>query len=554
MGECSSACQVISPAIDLVELKSGRGNVFLESAIPLTKSLHHEVVSLGRRIESLDVVHQLPLPQRQRQSKSQQSSRREELDLVVSDVRRLLERIDRETPLLQLAITASGESLATSLPTTISPSRLLQASTLLIVGDTQYAQDPTKTVQVGPIFYLSLYMLFLGHAHSSGRLGEDTLPRTDMNVDDRTSSSQPRALRFGFCDGDRKPTWQEVIHKARVRLCRAAPTRFASIEDAGLAKKRSHDAEKAPEYSYHLEIVEDCNDGRVHEDALRLPNESTLVDTRHVIPVHQISKIFYADTGRILNLPNVAEGESNPVLLLKRDSSTQLRTKPVDPIEEHVERTSACNPDEAPEQSELDGQLESDNCPKHLKRGAPPNGVFPPHLDQDWIAFEVFVPDPESGPESDSGDNSYEVGDGNSCSRTDATENQVSNDRGLIDQLKSLSFRSKSVPHVSGLSQCAPSLDQSRADVQDAERAEGFVARSPFDGVTSSLSLVEMLIRLAGLQEFQQASHISIPDHILTFFLEETSTTGLSGEASRRERRETRGRLGFDPYTDGPPA
>lgn len=39
---------------------------------------------------------------------------------------------------------------------------------------------------------------------------------------------------------------------------------------------------------------------------------------REVVPIHELSKIFYADTGKILNIGN--EGETNsPVLLLKRD-------------------------------------------------------------------------------------------------------------------------------------------------------------------------------------------------------------------------------------------
>lgn len=81
---------------------------------------------------------------------------------------------------------------------------------------------------------------------------------------------------------------------------------------------------------------------------------------------------------------------------------------------------------------------------------------------------------------------------------------------------------------------------------------ESFVARSPFGAIVSSLSLMEILIRLASMQEFQQTSHLAIPDHILTFFLEETSTTGLHGEKRWKIRSDTKRRVGFDPYTDTP--
>jgi hypothetical protein len=75
----------------------------------------------------------------------------------------------------------------------------------------------------------------------------------------------------------------------------------------------------------------------------------------------------------------------------------------------------------------------------------------------------------------------------------------------------------------------------------------------PFSTITTSLSLIEMLVRLAGLQEFQQTSHLSIPDHVLTFFLEESSTTGLVGEARRAQREAAEARVGFDPYVDSTP-
>lgn len=142
--------------------RSGRGNVFLESAVPLTRSLHQEIVALGQRMETIAKLEEHR--QQSHKSTSKHGSGTGLIDKVISDIKSVLDRIDREMPLLQLAITASGETLSTSLPAGISPSRLLQASTLLIVGDTQHAQDPYRTVQIGPSFALSVYMLFLAHA------------------------------------------------------------------------------------------------------------------------------------------------------------------------------------------------------------------------------------------------------------------------------------------------------------------------------------------------------------------------------------------------------
>jgi hypothetical protein len=206
------ASQIISPAIDLIEFKSGRGNVFLESAAPLAKSLHKDIVSLGRRIEAVTTVDS---NSSRVQTKPLRVSR-DDLVAIASGIKALLERIDREIPLLQLAISASGESLSTSLPAGISPSRLLQASTLLTVGDTQFAQDPTRPVQIGPAFTLSLYMLFLGHASTLIPHGATDITDITISTHNHSSSSSSIGTGYGLGEGERKPLWQEVLHKARV--------------------------------------------------------------------------------------------------------------------------------------------------------------------------------------------------------------------------------------------------------------------------------------------------------------------------------------------------
>jgi hypothetical protein len=63
-----------------------------------------------------------------------------------------------------------------------------------------------------------------------------------------------------------------------------------------------------------------------------------------------------------------------------------------------------------------------------------------------------------------------------------------------------------------------------------------------------------MLIRLTALQQFQQSSHLAIPDEFLNFFLSDSSTVGAGsdGELRRRVRREARARVGFDPYDESP--
>ncbi|EHK44086.1 hypothetical protein TRIATDRAFT_245069 [Trichoderma atroviride IMI 206040] len=539
--------KIISPAIDLIEFKSGRGNVFLESALPLAKSLHQQIISLGHRVEGAAAVeeHNHDLSENPKTKETGHDA----LKRVIRDIKNLLTEIDREIPLLQLAISASGESLSTSLPPGISPSRLLQASTLLTVGDTQHAQDPTRIVQIGPSFTLSVYMLFLGHASVSSK-STDHIPV------------------YGLGEHDRRPVWQEAIHKARVRLCRSACK--AAIDEQGF----NDDNQDVPylevgqSYAYHLEIIEDLDDGRAHEGAAQAEayNGVSKAGIREHIPIYQLAKIFYTDTGRMLNIGDGTDGENNPVLLLKRDIKASQLERPEH--ERYGDANNATHDDSAsqPETNEddqvdVDRQLFGETREKRLSLRSSENAeesyitAFPKHLDPEWIAFEVYEEDDEQSETSSisglDADSSNEVdGRGNSPEKSPSRP-RAALDSSLVSQIKNLSVQPTSRNTLT-LSYSDPSLGRPSQDltVNSAREAQDFVSRSPFGTITTSLSLIEMLIRLAGLQEFQQASHLSIPDHILTFFLEETSTTGLTGEAMWRARSQTKQRVGFDPYTD----
>lgn len=526
--------------------------MFLESAVPLTKSLHRQVISLGRRIEAVAAFEEDTLEADTRTPKKR-TTHHELLHQVIADIKRLLDRIDREIPLLQLAITASGESLSTSLPASISPSRLLQASTLLIVGDTQYAQDPTRSVQIGPAFYLSLYMLFLGHAsHESCT----------------SSPEHGQKPVYGLGENERKPLWQEVVHKARVRLCRSAQKQQSNgtRKDELSRGSSGSSAVESLHYAYHLEIIEDLDDGRVHDDTnAAAPYEGILkAGIRESIPVHQLSKIFYTDTGRMLNVGNAADGEHSPVLLLKRDvnaprlseANGDLRQSVLDDIGEESDDDLQ---DQGDDQADIDQQLREDiSGAKSVSLEEQPSrtcssSMLPKHLDPEWIALEVYEGDEEETDISET-----EVGSESEREDLDSQDREpkakpaggrASLDSKLAVQIRNLSLQ----PSLgSGGSQARRRSSTETRDVDEAD-ALNFVARSPFGAITSSLSLIEMLIRLAGLQEVQQKSHLSTPDHVLAFFLEETSTTGLSpGQSRQRVRSEAERRVGFDPYTDSP--
>ncbi|KAF6521257.1 hypothetical protein HZS61_015515 [Fusarium oxysporum f. sp. conglutinans] len=534
-----SKIKIISPAIDLIEFKSGRGNVFLESATPLAKSLHKDIVSLGRRIESATTVYSNSRSNNA-QTRSPSASH-DSLLAIITAIKGLLDRIDREIPLLQLAITASGESLSTSLPAGISPSRLLQASTLLTVGDTQFAQDPNRPVQIGPIFTLSLYMLFLGHAST-------LMPHTTSQVTDTTISTN------GHCSetpsiGTR--TRRDFYFDSKRGYC-AKPLKD---HDFPLPAPESTGG---GEYAYHLEVIEDLDDGRLHDDEHNIQpyDDIPRAGIRESIPVHQLSKIFYTDTGRILNIGSATDSEQRPVLLLKRDTQALPARQETDDVggfleglEDDDKSETSISASGEDDQAEIDRQLlEGLGRPVLEDSNVVPASdhffkwKFPSHLDPEWMALEVYEEDDEDDVGED--DDTDSVGSARlelpKCmtSNPGTPRDRRSLDSNVVDQIKRLSLNS---PDKLGSLQAVT-----------AAETENFVARSPFGAITTSLSLMEMLIRLASLQEFQQTSHLSIPDHILTFFLEETSTTGLIGETQWRARSEAKRRMGFDPYTDAP--
>lgn len=494
------------------------------------------MVTLGQRIEVIASTHE-NIPAMAHRSARLSEASKAEIQKIISDIKELLGRIDREIPLLQLAITASGESLSSSLPPGISPSRLLQASTLLTVSDTQFSQIPEHSVQVGPVFCLSLYMLFLGHTSAASQAANDP---SSANHEARVDSDSDKEKRpYGLREGDRKPIWQEVVHKARVQLWR---TPRKSLDEG--------------EYRYHLEIVEDQDDGRVHEAGnLHDPLGNTLEER---IPIHQISKIFYTDSGRLLNIGSEDQDSKNPVLLIKRDVNALPPTTEVQRMPEYCPDSQYTDAVENVDivQAQIDQQLHEESFikPTSPTKELPDNSGnkgFPKHVDPEWIAMEMFEEDVDiegssigdGGPGPELPSNSFIGGQ----SPAAAGRSRESLDAKIEAQIKNLRLRSRPEEETSYLNS-EETLHQSLSETSTKKT----VSRSPFRAITTSLSLIEMLIRLVSLQEFQQASHLSIPDHILTFFLEETSTTGLVGEARWRARKEAKRRVGFDPYSDGP--
>lgn len=528
----------------MIELIAARGNTSLESAVGLTKSLRWDIQTLGSRVEKAVAEEELS---RRGSSKARSRAQNDvELKVIISEMRKLLERIEDAVPLINLAITTSGVSLSTTLPATVSPSRLLQASTFLTAGDMQYCSLKPRSQQIGPTFTLSMYMLFAGHAN------------------------RPHE------EGLRDTTWKEVMHKARVTLLRVPldnvydfPTPFSNTptraEEANHRQVPSDN--KLQEFAYQLLIVEDLDDGRMHtfEDDEPQPGSYDNVEqagVREIIPIHEVSKIFYADTGKILNIGTDGE-TSNPILLLKRDvnAAPPRRMMEQQPTETGYDSDDSYTigedmPDE--EQTELEDQLRRESIPglQDEREQAPEPPTFPwrlpPTLDLEWMAFEVYIEDPSSNSDIDDIDD-LEAEVTSPPSQNRGTTRLRSESPGVLTDLSNLTLR-PTTPSMSPLAshntQLIPSPKKAFAPATQYESH----APTSLPPIKTSLSLLEMLIRLTALQQFQQSSHLAIPDEFLNFFLSDSSTVGAGSDADlrRRVRREARMRVGFDPYDESP--
>jgi hypothetical protein len=380
---------------------------------------------------------------------------------------------------------------------------LLQASTFLTAGDTQYWMSPAQAIQIGPTFTLSIYMLFAGHVR----------PQDE--------------------EGIRETTWKEAIHKARVKL-RRVPMDLTSNTSAPTWRAKLPAEARIDEYHYQMLIIEDLDDGRVHsydeDEPQPEPYEGIrLAGMREILPIHQISKIFYADTSKVLNINT--EGEvNNPVLLLKRD----INAIPPRRMLEREEADSLYAQEEQDEeesdeiQAQLDAQLNGSSARDPLNQSysedsIPEHWRLPKDLDPEWIAFEVYNDDESSDTESKAG----------------APDREVSVDPQMMAKL---SLDAKD--------------DRSRQTTPTASQpaATTTVSNPLFNNIRTSLSLLETLLRLMSLQQFQQQSHLSISDELLNFFLEESSTTGAGGDEQHRQRlrADARRRVGWDPYDESP--
>ncbi|KAK5103299.1 Ran-specific GTPase-activating protein 30 [Lithohypha guttulata] len=504
--------RIVSPAIDMIELIAARGNTSLESAVSLTKELRRDIERLSVRLAKAVAASQEYRAGSQRSKLAGAAADEQEIQLITYDMKQLLLRIEDAVPLISLALTTSGAKLSTQLPSTVSPSRLLQASMFMTTGDAQYMASPHRVAQIGPTFTLCVYMLFAGYDR----------PESEEDV--------------------RETTWKEVIHKARVKL-RRVPLDVVISTGSGSDALEAHQISttrqtpsqnesssqirgetRSDEFAYQLVIVEDFDDDRHHDfedgDAKPGPfDDVKRAGIREMIPVHEISKIFYADTSKVLNIGMDAES-NHPVLLLRRDVQAvpPRRMFPGDSEDspQANDESTKHKDDGRPQTEEEKAYVENE----HKERKHDP-WRLPPSLDPEWLALEVYTE--ASASEDSEDDEEYK-------------EDFATPDEGVDSSQLSVSMSTLNID--------SPQMATPQPPSSQAWQPQ----------IKTSLSLLELLLRLTSLQQFQQQSHLSIPDELLNFFLEESASTGAGGNEQHRQaiRADARRRVGWDPYDESP--
>lgn len=380
--------------------------------------------------------------------------------------------------------------LSSNIPHNVSPSRLLQASTLLTAGDTAYALNPFNPAQIGTTFTLSLYMLFASHSHRQEQVSAKDL------------------------------TWQEVIYKCRVKLQRV-PLFYDDEEEEGHGTKQMRAQNKIEEYCYELCLIEDLDDGRVHEmeETNRPPGsyeDVPMAGLRTRIPIHQISKLFYTNSGTLLGI----EDSNSPILLIKRDINATPSRRLAERVEKYRHHFEDSDDDEESGYALDMGEGRSFLKPENEERALPEEYDLPRHLDPEWLALEVFVEPLEV--------DDFEADESSQYDSQDELQTQPESpypeSATKTDSLAKLN-RKVGVTKTSPL----PSQPHSSKNVK------------------SNLSILECLLRLTILQNYQQTSHLAVHDELLNLFLSDSAWSG-SVESRRVEREKARRRIGFDPF------
>ncbi|KAI9593409.1 RanGTP-binding protein-domain-containing protein, partial [Syncephalis fuscata] len=304
--------RIVTPAIDLVEIIAARGNTALESVLDLTTALRRDMDRFARRLAA-DTAKLDASEEKSEHEEEEAEAEAASVARVTRELKALLARIEDAVPFLNLALTTSGANLGTSLPTSVSPSRLMQASSALADCARRFRDEGgLREEWVWPAFDLRFYRMFRG-------------------------SIRPKSLKDS--------TW--VMEMAR---CTGRVARVPGGEAAAAASSDPDNVlvstSDGLEFVYDLVLEEDFNDGLYHEE---IADKEDGVDAGEIrgrewrIAVEEVERLYYSSSGRLLNI----EGAKHPVLVFKvvRGAGRLRSIEPVRPSTPPPRGSSADNAD-----------------------------------------------------------------------------------------------------------------------------------------------------------------------------------------------------------------
>lgn len=252
---------IISPAIDLIQLISARGNTSLSTTVALTRELKNDIVEF-----------QQDMDQSMEDASVSVARVTEAMDL-------LLKRVEEAIPLIQLALTTSGACLSSDLPSNVSPARLLQAMDYVRQAEREW--DTRRDVS---------------RAANSSALGSVPTLKPDLNNTEPAQTGRSNTADLSHHDIQIGPTFSITTYTTF-----SSSTQIAWKEDMARATLSLFQTNK--KYSYYLKLEENFNDGRYHDDQ---PRVST-------IDVSKITRLFFSASGKLLEI----EDSKSPVLVVK---------------------------------------------------------------------------------------------------------------------------------------------------------------------------------------------------------------------------------------------
>ena len=362
---------IINITLDLIRLASARGNTVLEHTMVLIDDLDLQFTEFDHKIDEIT---------RNLTGGNEEKS----IAKVEKYMAELLAEINDAIPILNMSLLTSGVNMNGSVDFTnstagISPGRLLQAAQYITTDNKEKGQNHELGV-VGPVFDLVTYTIFYN-------------PSRMKYVNDGNS---------GVVDELSYISWKETFARTSVKII----------------SKRGEEFQKGKlslKYSYSLEIREDYNDGRYHDE-----------DDKPIVKKYDLKSIqsmFFTASGKLLRL----EGRNSPVLILKLVN----------------------------EQS-----------------------------DEEWIAFGELHHGEFDDDDDDDDDEEEEETDG-------------SNKKSKESKVKTIKKEKKT-----------------KVNTVSKEAIKN-----------SSLSLLEYTLRLAKLQQTEQASILDTPDEVLKLYLHDQTTT-----------------------------